>query len=435
MVDASGTVIGVLGIARDVTERNRAEQALKESEERVQRKLRAVVEPGGDLGALGMRDILDVSTLQALMEDVSALTGMVTAILDLEGNILIATGWQDICTQFHRACPGTAAHCTKSDLFLVKHVKQGEYVEYRCENGLWDVVTPLYVEDRHLGNIYTGQFFYDSDEVDEAFFIDLAACYGFEAAPYLDALRRVPRLTRTQVARHMDYLVRITRFISRLSIANLRLARATAELRRSEEEKALLYSELQHRVKNSLALVSSVLRLNLGDVAEDGPRGILQEAAHRVRCVSMAYDQLTQPSRVGNVRLDAYLAGLAELLHKTYAPRPEDVRLDVTLGAVECPQKQAISVGLIFNELFTNALKYGCEASRRATIAITLSCEGGTVALRIADDGRGLPAGLVPTTAKSLGLRIVHLLAAELGGDVEFAQTAGTTAQLRFPRP
>lgn len=261
MFDASGRLIGVLGIARDITARKRTEDRLKESEEAVQRKLKALTEPAGDLSELGIRDAVDIATIQTLMEDVSAATGMVTAILDTEGRVLVATGWQGICTHFHRACAASSANCTESDLFLARTLAEGECVEYRCKNGLWDVVTPLYVEGRHVGNIYTGQFFYDTDTVDEAAFVDQAACYGYPEAPYLEALRRVPRRDRQTVRAFMHFLVHITQFISRLSYANLRLARAMGDLRRSEEEKALLYDELQHRVKNSLAIVSSILRL------------------------------------------------------------------------------------------------------------------------------------------------------------------------------
>ena len=99
---------------------------------------------------------------------------MVTAILDLKGNVIEATGWQDICTKFHRINPRTAQSCTESDLYLAKNIKPGDYAEYRCKNGLWDVVTPLYIDNKHMGNIYTGQFFYDDDLVDENEFIQQA---------------------------------------------------------------------------------------------------------------------------------------------------------------------------------------------------------------------------------------------------------------------
>jgi len=70
---------------------------------------------------------------------------MTTAILDVKGKVIETTAWRDICTKFHRIHPETAHNCTISDLFLAKNLKLGEYLGYKCNNGLWDVITPLYM--------------------------------------------------------------------------------------------------------------------------------------------------------------------------------------------------------------------------------------------------------------------------------------------------
>jgi ligand-binding sensor protein len=101
-----------------------------------------------------LETLLNAPVLQSLMEDYAKLTLTVTAILDLKGKVLVAVGWQDICTKFHRVNATSCQNCTESDLFLAGHVERGEYVAYKCKNGLWDVVTPLYVADRHMGNCW-----------------------------------------------------------------------------------------------------------------------------------------------------------------------------------------------------------------------------------------------------------------------------------------
>lgn len=174
-------------------------------------------------GSLG--DIIDVSGLQSIMDDFYNLTGMVTAILDINGKVIEATGWQDICTKFHRACPETARHCTESDLYLVNNIKPGDYIEYQCKNGLWDVVTPLYIGGKHLGNIYTGQFFYHDDLVDEKRFIQQAEVYGFDKEAYLDALHRVPKFSREVIKYLMGFLAKFTSYISNVSYTKILLER------------------------------------------------------------------------------------------------------------------------------------------------------------------------------------------------------------------
>ncbi|MFA5866507.1 MAG: PocR ligand-binding domain-containing protein [Actinomycetota bacterium] len=178
-------------------------------------------------------DILDVPALRLILESITKMTNMATAILDAKGHILVATGWQDICTRFHRLNLHTSQNCTKSDLFLAKNVRPGEYVEYKCRNGLWDVVTPLFIGDKHAGNIYTGQFFYVDDKIDSDYFVNQAAKYGFNEDEYLAALQRVPRVTHEQVKNLMDFLTGFTVMVAQEGQHNLKLKKAIGSLEES----------------------------------------------------------------------------------------------------------------------------------------------------------------------------------------------------------
>jgi PAS domain S-box-containing protein len=199
--------------------------------------------PGNGRGGVAMElhTLLDREPIQSMMHDFQRLTGAAFAILDSEGKVLVAAGWQDICTRFHRVHGETARFCTQSDLFLAANVRQGECVAYKCRNGLWDVVTPLRIGGRHLGNIYTGQFFYDDEDIDLAQFEQRAARYGFDRQAYLGAVSRVPRISRERIEDVMAFLVKFSVLIAELGVRNFRLAntvavsrRVTAALRESE---------------------------------------------------------------------------------------------------------------------------------------------------------------------------------------------------------
>ena len=198
-------------------------------------KIESKNNPEIQIEGLDLRAIINAEEIQSIMDDFHSLTKMVTAVLDLKGNIIEATGWQDICTKFHRIHPQTALNCTESDLFLVKNLKPGQYIEYKCKNGLMDVVTPLYVGAEHLGNIYTGQFFYDDDPVDEDFFVQQAKTYGFDPASYMDAFRRIPRYSRETVTHLMDFLTKFTSYISRVSFVNMQLGKEIREREKAEQ--------------------------------------------------------------------------------------------------------------------------------------------------------------------------------------------------------
>ncbi len=210
-------------------ERQRAKAALQESEARVRMKLDSILSPDGDLNTLELADIMDISAMQTLMEQLSALTQITVGILDLKGQVLVATGWQDICVQFHRSHPQTCQNCLESDTQLSHGVAPGAFKRYRCKNGMYDVATPITVGGRHLGNLFLGQFFFEDEPPDREFFRSQARRYGFDEQVYLAALDRTPRWSRDRIQVAMTFCAQFAHLISSLSYSNIQLARSVAE--------------------------------------------------------------------------------------------------------------------------------------------------------------------------------------------------------------
>jgi len=240
--DASGKVIGASKIAHDITERRRAQEALRESEERVRRKLDSIISPEGDIGDLDLADIIDTGSVQTLMDDFYKLAHMPMSIIDLKGRMLVGVGWQKICTEFHRAHPETCRNCTESDLQLSAGVPPGEFKLYKCKNNMWDVATPIVVSGKQLGNLFMGQFFFEDEPLDYDLFRAQARQYGFDEKEYLAALEDVPRLRRTDLDTSMAFFRKLAGVLSKASYGTLKLARVLAErealtdsLRASEE--------------------------------------------------------------------------------------------------------------------------------------------------------------------------------------------------------
>ncbi|WP_076602920.1 EAL domain-containing protein [Aromatoleum tolulyticum] len=175
------------------------------------------------MSQVGVAALIDVESLRSFLDGLSDLVGIATALLDLDGNILQSAGWQSACTAFHRAVAGSAVNCTESDLFLASHLRKGEFVDYKCKNGLWDVVTPVFVGKEHLGNLYCGQFFYDDDVVDESFFAARAERFNYDKTAYLAAIAGIPRFSREKVRSVMGLVVNLAAYLSHLSLTNLQL--------------------------------------------------------------------------------------------------------------------------------------------------------------------------------------------------------------------
>ena len=229
ILTAAGDVAGVVLVFHDVTEKRRAQQALRESEQRVRLKLQSILSPEGDIGKLELADILDVEAIQSLLDSHYLLARIPMAIIDLPGRVLVGVGWQDICTKFHRMHPETCRYCIESDTQLSAGILPGESRLYKCKNNMWDIATPIIVGGEHVGNLFSGQFFFDDEPLDYDLFRAQAAQYGFDEKQYIAALDRVPRFARRTVEEGMAFFTKLAEMLSRLSYSNVKLARSLAE--------------------------------------------------------------------------------------------------------------------------------------------------------------------------------------------------------------
>ena len=197
-------------------------------------------------------DLIDIPKLQLLMDQFHAATGIPVGILGCDGKILVATGWQEISTGFHRSHPVTAERCRQSDDYIKSRPLSDDYVAYKCRNGLWDIAKPIVIAGEHCATLYLCQFFYDDEEVDEEFFRKQALEFGFDAGHYLAALRKIPIFTREKVRQIMEYYNSFLDFIVSMGWANYRQRETAARLKESEE--ALKSSEAE----KSLILNSTI---------------------------------------------------------------------------------------------------------------------------------------------------------------------------------
>ncbi len=199
-------------------------------------------------------DFIDFEKVNTLLEGFNQTTGFVTAILDLEGNVLSKSGWRQICTEFHRINPGTAKRCTVSDTALANKMREGEkYHFYKCLNGLVDVAVPIIIAGDHVANLFSGQFFFEKPDV--SFFKKQAEIYDFEENSYLKALEKVPIISQEKVKTAMEFLLNMTDMISEMTFQKLEQIELNEERKKNEE--ALRHSEEDLKETQRIAHVGS----------------------------------------------------------------------------------------------------------------------------------------------------------------------------------
>jgi two-component sensor histidine kinase len=221
-------------------------------------------------------------------------------------------------------------------------------------------------------------------------------------------------------------------FLARVD-ALLRLRTAQEALREALVEKEALLKETHHRVKNNLAMIVSLMRINAGRSVERETRTVLKEMQDRIHSVILLNETLYKTASYTRVKLADYLKQIATHAFRAQTGRSGHVRLVLDLEPVEAPTAQAIPCGLIVNELMTNSLKHGFpDGSGGGEVRVSLrSLPEGQVRLCVTDTGAGLPQDFEARRGKSLGLQLVGDLTRQLQGTLEVGPGASFTVTFR----
>ena len=178
-----------------------------------------------------LNELIDLRLFQSLQDKLNEIYSFPSAIIDLEGNILMASDWQDICTKFHRLHPQCEKECIKSDLYINEHLHEANpAVSYKCPHGLVDNAIPIIIGGKHLANFFTGQFFLEKPDLD--FFKKQAKKYGFDESSYLKAVSRVPVWEKERLDQYISAIKAFTEILAEIGYKQMQ----ELEARKAYEE-------------------------------------------------------------------------------------------------------------------------------------------------------------------------------------------------------
>ncbi len=208
--------------------------------------------------------------------------------------------------------------------------------------------------------------------------------------------------------------------------------KARDQIKASLKEKEVLLREIHHRVKNNLAVISSLLSLQSGYATDESHRKMFEDAEARVRSMAMAHEKLYQSESLAALDIPEYVNGLADhLIDSTGLGYPLEIRKDIE--DVSFGIDTAIPLGFILTELLSNCLKHAFPDGREGEIRIVLRSVGAKeFELVVSDNGVGMPKDIDLENPESLGWDLVNAFADKIKGTIEIQREEGTEVRVEF---
>ncbi len=248
---------------------------------------------------------------------------------------------------------------------------------------------------------------------------------------FLGTTVHAPLLVAVALAELQQASEALARWSETLELSN-------SHLETTNQQRETLLKELQHRVKNNLQVVVSLLNLRSDGVSDSHGRNAILEASSRVEALALAHRYFYQRDRPNEVVVSEYVPELCAMLAKNYSIEENQIDVRSDIENVSIPLDQATPIALILNELISNAFKHAFPEGRKGGIMITVRSESDENNLRnghitIRDDGVGVPEGFSLQRVTSTGLKVLLGLLRQIDGQVELEQDVGTAFHIRFP--
>jgi len=219
--------------------------------------------------------------------------------------------------------------------------------------------------------------------------------------------------------------------VSFLDISERKSAERT--IQRLLAEKELILRGVHHRIKNNMNTISSLLAIQSDSLPDPIARAALEDAERRVQSMALLYEQLYNGSNVTELSIAEYLSPLIDGIVANF-PNAAAIRLEKRLDYFVLDARQMQPLGIIINEVLTNAMKHAFRGRSSGTISIAATENGGRVRLTFHDDGNGIPVAADLDASSGFGIKLMRGLAEQLHGSIQIENDSGTTIVLEFEK-
>ncbi len=268
--------------------------------------------------------------------------------------------------------------------------------------------------------------FLSNKEIDSILFFHLTLLFGIAGIIFQFSQLWNPQWWLWHLIRFLAYCVILYYIFVKFRTSN-------EKLHESVKEKEVLLKEVHHRVKNNLVVIQSLLSLQVKDISDDKSKEYFHDAENRVRSMAMIHEMLHKTDGITKLGSSEYIRNLVNTLFRNYKIQPNHIMLQLDVQDIHLDVDTMIPLGLIINELVSNALKYAFPDNAEGELSISLKkADDEGYELVIKDTGVGLPEDFDLKKAKSLGLKIVNTLTKQIDGTLEVSNKDGAEFSIAF---
>jgi PAS domain S-box-containing protein len=208
------------------------------------------------------------------------------------------------------------------------------------------------------------------------------------------------------------------------------------QINNSLKEKETLLAEVHHRVKNNLAIVSSLIELQKDGTEEQlNAEEVLQEIQSRIHSIALVHEKLYQSNTFSEINLAEYIEELTEFMALAFDHKKRPVKVEKNLQSVKFDIIHAIPFGLLYNEIINNVYKHAFNGREEGIVKVNLQTEGDVGILAVADNGVGLPDDFSLNEPGTLGMTLINNLSTQLNGKMEVTNNGWTEFKFVFRLP
>gem|GEM_PF-1197457 len=221
---------------------------------------------------------------------------------------------------------------------------------------------------------------------------------------------------------------------AQLSRKNQQISSQKYQIEQSLKEKDVLIKEIHHRVKNNLQIINSMLSLQIGKVEDERTETILRDAKQRISSIALTHQMLYQKENLTNINLGEYLEKLVRQVEFIMPTSNIELVTEINEKDGNLTIDNAVPLGLLVNELLTNAYKHAFPEGIQGIIKVTLTEGDDYFILTVSDNGIGLPEDFEATERKTLGIELVYILAEQLDSSITIDKTTGSSFSLKIKK-